>query len=206
MCKSIKMKIILASGSPRRRELLEQAGIPFKTDISEADENIDGQLPPEKYVAELSKRKAEAVAVRHREDIVIGADTIVVLDGKVLGKPKDEEEAYEMLTMLAGRTHSVFTGVTIHYPSDHTKAREDSFCVKTDVTMYPADEKLLRFYSRCGEPLDKAGAYGIQGKGALLVERIDGDYYNVMGLPIAELYRRLRDIPGALLGSGFTDK
>ncbi len=180
------MKIILASGSPRRRELMEQAGIPFETDVSEADENIDEDLAPAEYVTELSLRKAKAIATKHGEDIIIGADTIVALDDRILGKPKDEAEAYEMLSLLAGRTHSVYTGVTILYPE------AESFYEKTDVTMYPADEELLRSYARCGEPLDKAGAYGIQGKGALLVERIDGDYYNVMGLPIASLYRRLK--------------
>ncbi|MBQ7583260.1 MAG: septum formation protein Maf [Lachnospiraceae bacterium] len=182
------MKIILASASPRRRELMELAGIPFETDVSEADENMDRALSPADYVEELSRRKAGAVAARHRGDMVIGADTIVALEDKILGKPKDETEAYEMLCTLAGRTHSVYTGVTISYGT------EETFHVKTDVTMYLPDEGLLRAYSRCGEPLDKAGAYGIQGKGALLVKRIEGDYYNVMGLPIAELYRRLRDM------------
>ena len=186
------MKIILASASPRRRELMEQAGIPFETDVSEADETMEGDPSPADYVLSLSKRKAEAQAAKHMDDVVIGADTIVVLEDRILGKPKDEDEAYDMLCMLAGRTHSVYTGVTILY------SKEISFYEKTDVTMYPADEKLLRFYSRCGEPLDKAGAYGIQGMGALLVERIEGDYYNVVGLPIARLYRTLSDIPGLL--------
>lgn len=200
------MKIILASGSPRRRELMELIGMPFETDVSEADENIEDKLPPAEYVGELSKRKAEAVAHRHPGDIVIGADTIVVLEGRILGKPKDEEEAFEMLCMLAGRTHSVFTGVTMIYPAEETASASDSFCVKTDVTMYPADDKLLKSYSRCGEPLDKAGAYGIQGKGALLVERIDGDYYNVMGLPAAKLFRRLNDITGRKTDDGSATK
>lgn len=200
------MKVILASGSPRRRELMELIGIPFETDVSEADENIEEKLPPAEYVGELSKRKAEAVARRHPEDIVIGADTIVVLEGNILGKPKDEDEAYDMLCMLAGKIHSVYTGVTIIFPAEETASVSDSFCVKTDVTMYPADEKLLESYSQCGEPLDKAGAYGIQGKGALLVERIDGDYYNVMGLPIAKLYRRLTDITDGITDIGSAEE
>lgn len=188
------MKIILASSSPRRRELMEQAGIPFETDVSDTDETIEDKLSPSDYVEELSLRKARAVAARHAEDTVIGADTVVALGDRILGKPVDEAEAYEMLRLLAGKTHSVYTGVTIIYPDRAAAQVTDTFHVKTDVTMYPADEKLLKSYAGCGEPLDKAGAYGIQGKGALLVERIEGDYYNVMGLPIAELYRRLKDV------------
>ena len=188
------MKIILASASPRRRELMEQAGIPFETDVSDTDETIEDKLSPADYVEELSLRKARAVAARHEEDTVIGADTVVALGDMILGKPVDEAEAYRMLSLLAGKTHSVYTGVTVIYPDRSAGQITDTFHVKTDVTMYHADEKLLRSYAGCGEPLDKAGAYGIQGRGALLVERIEGDYYNVMGLPIAELYRRLKTI------------
>lgn len=187
------MKVILASGSPRRRELLEQAGIPFEIDTADVDETVEDTTLPADYVMELSLRKAEAVAVSHAKDLVIGADTIVAFEDIILGKPKDESKAYEMLCMLAGKTHSVYTGVTMIYPDEDGKPVKETFHVRTDVTMYPPDEKLLREYASCGEPLDKAGAYGIQGKGALLVERIDGDYYNVMGLPIAELYRRIKN-------------
>ena len=183
-------KIILASASPRRRELLEQVGIPFETDTSDVDEVMPEGVAPGHYVEELSKRKAGAVAIRHPEDIVLGADTIVALGDRILGKPKDEEEAYEMLNMLAGRYHSVYTGVTIIFPGKGARKME-VFNVRTDVKMYDSDESILRKYASCGEPLDKAGAYGIQGKGAILVERIEGDYSNVKGLPVAEVYRRL---------------
>jgi septum formation protein len=189
------MKVILASGSPRRRELMEQAGISFEIDTADVDETVEDTALPADYVTELSLRKAEAVAVNHTSDLVIGADTIVAFEDRILGKPGDEARAYEMLYMLAGKTHSVYTGVSMIYPGEDGRTERETFHVRTDVTMYPPDEKLLREYASCGEPLDKAGAYGIQGKGALLVERIEGDYYNVMGLPIAELYRRIKNGP-----------
>ena len=197
----MSVKVILASGSPRRRELMELMGIPFETDVSDADEDIDKEMPPERYVGELSRRKAKAVEARHEKDIIIGADTIVVMDGTVLGKPKDKDDALRMLHMLAGRTHSVYTGVTISYTKGIADRAEESFHVRTDVTMYPANEMLLEAYTESSEPYDKAGAYGIQGRGALLVERIEGDYYNVMGLPISGLYRRLINILSLCEGS-----
>lgn len=197
----MSVKVILASGSPRRRELMELMGIPFETDVSDADEDIDKEMPPERYVGELSRRKAKAVEARHEKDIIIGADTIVVMDGTVLGKPKDKDDALRMLHMLAGRTHSVYTGVTISYTKGIADRAEESFHVRTDVTMYPANEMLLEAYTESSEPYDKAGAYGIQGRGALLVERIEGDYYNVMGLPISGLYRRLINIISLCEGS-----
>ena len=197
----MSVKVILASGSPRRKELMELMGIPFETDVSDADEDIDKEMPPERYVGELSRRKAKAVEARHEKDIIIGADTIVVMDGTVLGKPKDKDNALKMLHMLAGRTHSVYTGVTISYPKGIADRAEESFHVRTDVTMYPANEMLLEAYTESSEPYDKAGAYGIQGRGALLVERIEGDYYNVMGLPISGLYRRLINILSLCEGS-----
>lgn len=186
------MSIILASSSPRRKEIMELAGLEFEIDTSDTDETIDRILSPSEYVEELSLRKAKAVANRHDNDIVIGADTIVSYQDQILGKPKDPDDAYAMLTMLSGKTHSVYTGVTIIFPVNGGSRHIETFHVKTDVTMYENDEKLLRAYADCGEPLDKAGAYAIQGKGAVLVKKIDGDYYNVMGLPIAELCRRLR--------------
>ena len=186
------MKIILASASPRRRELMELAGLPFETDVSDTDESIDGVMAPAECVEELSSRKAYAVAGRHPEDIVIGADTVVVYKDIILGKPKDSEDAYRMLKMLSGKTHSVYTGVTIVRPGNSREPFHDTFHVRTDVVMYDNPDDLLRDYACSGEPLDKAGAYGIQGRGSLLIERINGDYYNVVGLPIAELCRRLR--------------
>ena len=190
--KEINMKIILASASPRRREIMELVGLPFEIDTDDVDETIEHEAKPSEYVKELSLRKALAVSKRHSSDIVIGADTIVSCDGSILGKPKDTDDAYRMLKMLSGRTHSVYTGVTIIYPDSMAGIKRDTFHVKTDVRMYDNDDDLLQGYSECGEPLDKAGAYAIQGKGAILVEAINGDYYNVMGLPVAELYRRLR--------------
>ncbi len=184
-------RIILASASPRRRELLEQVGIPFTVDTSDADETMPEGCAPAEYVEELSGRKARAVAGRHPDEIVLGADTIVALGDKILGKPKDSDEAYDMLCMLSGRTHTVYTGVTIIYPQKGASRDMDVFHVRTDVRMYAADERILRDYAASKEPLDKAGAYGIQGKGAVLVESIDGDYSNVKGLPVAEVYRRL---------------
>ena len=185
--------IILASSSPRRRELLEQVGIPFEVDTSDADETMGDGIKPPDYVEELSRRKAESVAIRHPHEVILGADTIVAFDDKILGKPADVDEAYGMLCMLAGRTHSVYTGVTLIFPqgADGQERDMETFHVKTDVKMYDSDKQILREYAKSGEPLDKAGAYGIQGRGAILVEKIDGDYSNVKGLPVAEVYRRL---------------
>ncbi len=183
--------VVLASSSPRRRELLQQVGIPFTVDTSYVDETMPEGTAPEDYVKELSKRKAEAVSPRHPDSIVIGADTIVALEDKILGKPKDQTAAYEMLCMLSGKVHSVYTGVTIIYPPWKGPRHTDTFSVRTDVKMYDSDKRILRDYAACGEPLDKAGAYGIQGRGAVLVERINGDYSNVKGLPVSEVFKRL---------------
>ncbi|MBO5551186.1 MAG: septum formation protein Maf [Lachnospiraceae bacterium] len=185
------MKIILASSSPRRKEIMELAGLSFEIDTSDADESMEATSGPSEYVEELSLRKASAVAGRHPDDIVIGADTIVSYNGIILGKPKDSDDAFRMLKMLSGKTHSVYTGVTIAYPVRISGRKPETFHVRTDVVMYDNPDALLKAYAGCGEPLDKAGAYAIQGRGCILVERIDGDYYNVMGLPIAELCRRL---------------
>ena len=182
------MGIILASQSPRRRELLSVTGLDFTIEVSDANEDLDIKDPVE-FVMALSGIKARAVAKKHRLDHVIGADTIVVIDGMILGKPKDEEDAFRMLSLLSGRTHSVYTGVTV------IKGEESiSFYEQTDVRMYKNSDELLHSYIATGEPMDKAGAYGIQGKGMLLIERIEGDYYNVMGLPIARLYRELSNM------------
>ena len=186
------MKIILASASPRRREIMELSGLSFEIDTSDADETLENITDPSEYVEELSRRKAYAVAVRHPEDIVIGADTIVSYDGNILGKPNDPDDAFRMLKMLAGRTHSVHTGVTIIYPESASERRSETFHAETAVVMHDSSDELLRNYADCGEPLDKAGAYAIQGRGALLVDRIEGDYFNVVGLPIAEVNRRLK--------------
>ena len=186
-------KIILASGSPRRREILENIGLNFSVSVSNADE---GSVSPEGipvgiYVQELAMLKAAASAkTAERGALVIGADTVVSLDGKILTKPTDENDAFEMLTELSGKTHEVYTGICVTDTSN-MKSVCRSACTK--VTFSPLTEKIVRAYIQTGESSDKAGAYGIQGKGALLVEKIDGDYFNVVGLPVKLLSEILRD-------------
>ena len=180
-------KIILASGSPRRKELLEQAGISFTIKVSEADETITKKEPWE-AVMELAARKARAVAESGLEEedvIVIGADTVVAVDGKILGKPHSKEEAEEMLRLLSGRVHQVCTGVAL-LSRNQGSWRERTFYEETQVEMYPITEEAT------GEPMDKAGAYGIQGRAAIFVKGIQGDYNNVVGLPVGRLYQELK--------------
>jgi len=184
-------KIILASASPRRRELLTQAGFSFEVKVSDAEETIT-EREPEKIVEELALRKAEAAAVPEEHALVIGADTIVAADGKILGKPHSREEAFAMLSMLQGRTHQVYTGVAL-VSKEAGAERRTVFSEKTDVTMYSMTEQEIRAYIETGEPMDKAGAYGIQGRAAIYIKKIDGDYNNVVGLPIARLYQELKE-------------
>lgn len=188
------MRVILASGSPRRRELLTKIYKDFEVITSDADETVANNNPAE-IVKELSKRKAEAVfneLENASEDIiVIGADTIVYYDGEVLGKPQDEEEAKAMLSMLSERTHQVYTGVTF-IAVKNGKKTINSFADKTDVEFYFIDKFDIADYVATGSPLDKAGAYGIQDEFAKHVKRIDGDYNNVVGLPVARLYQELK--------------
>ena len=182
------MKIILASQSPRRKELLERMGIrDFETISPNVDESAFHGLPPEELVRRLSAGKAAAVAGKVGEDaIVIAADTVVALDGAVLGKPADELEAFKMLSTLSGCRHQVYTGLTVLRGEErHTVSEE------TSVTFRELSSEEIHRYIATGEPMDKAGAYGIQGYGALLVEGIQGDYYNVMGLPVCRLGRML---------------
>lgn len=179
-------KIILASGSPRRKELLAQAEILFEVLVSDAEEMITKSEPGE-IVEELSWRKSEAVAKRYPGRTVLGADTIVVLDDRVLGKPKDKEDACRMLRDLQGRTHQVYTGVTLMRGD-----RTHSFHERTDVTVYPMTGEEIKDYVQSGDPLDKAGAYGIQGRFAAYIKGIRGDYYNVVGLPIGRVYQELK--------------
>ena len=178
------MKIILASQSPRRKELLERMGIrDFETISPNVDESVFHGLPPEELVRRLSAEKAAAVAGRAGEDaIVIAADTVVALEGAVLGKPADELDAFKMLSALSGVRHQVYTGVTICRGGEKQTAHE-----VTDVTFRELSEREIEDYISTGEPMDKAGAYGIQGYGALLIQGISGDYYNVMGLPVCRL-------------------
>ena len=189
-----EMNIILASGSPRRKELLAQAGFDFKVEVSNADENVSEEAP-EQMVEELAARKAQAVVNLHNKEeddcLVIGADTIVVLYGKVLGKPADEEAANAMLSALSGRTHQVYTGVALFSIKKGIVEKKKTFHECTDVTMVPITEKEIADYVASGDPLDKAGAYGIQGPAAVFISGIKGDYYNVVGLPVSRVYHEI---------------
>lgn len=183
------MRIILASGSPRRRELLERMGIDeFDIITSDVDESLADGLPPSEQVERLSRRKADAVAALAGPDaIVIAADTVVALDGAILGKPVDEEDASHMLWALSGVRHQVYTGVTV-IKGDKVLTRHEV----TAVDFRSLEPEEVELYIATGECMDKAGAYGIQGYGSLLVEGISGDYYNVMGLPVALLAQMLK--------------
>lgn len=183
--------IVLASASPRRKELLHQAGIQFDIIISNVKEVIT-KTDPAGVVEELSSQKARAVAQKVKDGtIVIGADTVVALDGKILGKPADVPEAVDMLRALQGRTHQVYTGVTLLEKRSGSE-RVCTFSECTQVEMYPVSEEEINAYVATGEPMDKAGAYGIQGRAGVFVKRITGDYNNVVGLPIARLYQEMK--------------
>ena len=197
-------KIILASGSPRRKELLSQIGLSFTVRVSEADEHTE-ETKPEKLVCILSERKALAVwdeltEEEKKESILIGADTVVAVDDRILGKPADETEAFRMIELLQGRSHQVYTGVTILRQGGLQPLEEGTgtcgiqkkqFFEKTDVLVYPMSEEEIIAYVKTGEPLDKAGAYGIQGSFAAYIQGINGDYSNVVGLPVGRLYHEL---------------
>ena len=182
------MQLILASASPRRRELLGLFHIPFTVRVADIDEAMDPGRDPREEVARVSRLKALAVS-REAGDTVIAADTIVVLEGRILGKPADPEDAVRMLTALSGRDHQVMTGVTVlrdHQVLTHTEV--------TDIHFRPLSRTEILRYVATGEPMDKAGAYGIQGGAALFAERMHGDYYNVMGLPVCRLWQMLRSV------------
>ena len=181
------MNLILASASPRRQELLKLFGIPFTVRVADIDETMDPAAAAFDEVARLSREKALAVP-REKEDIVIAADTIVVCEGKVLGKPHSEGEAFAMLSLLSGRDHQVMTGCTVL-----RSGRAVTFTEVTDLHFRELSEKEIRRYVESGEPMDKAGAYGIQGGAALFCEKMVGDYYNVMGLPVCRLGQVLKE-------------
>lgn len=183
-------RIILASGSPRRRELLEQIGLEFEVIPSGAEEIITKTLPAE-VVEELSLQKAAEVAGRVKDGIIIGADTVVCQDNRIMGKPSDRRHAFEMLRQLQGNTHSVFTGVTVLVKGEGEVLRH-TFSCETKVHVYPMTEQETEKYLDTGEPMDKAGAYGIQGKFAAWVKCIEGDYNNVVGLPVSALWQVLK--------------
>jgi len=180
------MQLILASGSPRRRELMGLFGKPFIVRSADIDETMDPNKAPFDEVARVSRLKAAAVAPAPG-DVVIAADTIVVCDGTVLGKPHTVQRAVEMLTMLSGRAHQVMTGVTIL-----RDGKAETFTEVTELHFRPLTEKEILRYAKSGEPLDKAGAYAIQGGAALFCQRMEGDYYNVMGLPVCRLGQALK--------------
>lgn len=219
----INKRVILASGSPRRKELLAMIGVEFEVISGNQEENYKSTQPAE-IVKELALMKAEYVATKiakeyKKEFLVIGADTIVVLDNQIIGKPADEAEAFEMLYRLQDRSHDVYTGVTLlDYSFDKCNKNKDeledklmnqeesicndvglrkkaiNFTVKTKVNIDKIGDEEIRDYIRSGDPFDKAGGYGIQGRFAVFVKGIEGEYYNVMGLPVASLYKKVKEL------------
>ena len=184
--KGIIMSLILASASPRRKELLGLFRVPFEIRAADIDEAMDPHKPPFDEVARVSRLKALAVS-RKEDDTVIAADTIVVCEGRVLGKPKSEEDAAEMLQLLSGRDHQVMTGVTVLRGE-----KSETFTEVTDIHFRELSDREIRDYVSTGEPMDKAGSYGIQGGAALFCTHMVGDFYNVMGLPVCRLGQALR--------------
>ena len=188
------MSLILASASPRRKELLGLFHIPFEIRVADIDETMDPEKAPFDEVARVSGLKAAALNVMP-DDVVVAADTIVVCEGKVLGKPRDEADAVSMLRLLSGRDHQVMTGVTVR-----SGQNSRTFTEVTDIHFRELTEKEIRAYVASGEPMDKAGSYGIQGGAALFCTRMVGDYYNVMGLPVCRLGQVLREMAPDLMG------
>ncbi len=187
------MQLILASQSPRRKALMELFRIPFTVRVADIDETMDSAKPPYDEVARVSRLKAEAVP-RETDDVVIAADTIVVCGGEVLGKPADEEDAFRMLELLSGKDHQVMTGLTV------LRGENALTCTEvTDIHFRSLSHGEILAYIRTGEPMDKAGAYGIQGGAALFAEKLHGDYYNVMGLPVCRLGQMLKTIAPELM-------
>ena len=183
-------RIILASKSYRRQKLLEKIGLSFEIIPSNVENHSQNFSSPEEMVKILSLDKARAVASKVNDGIVIGADTIVVFNGKILGKPKNEEDAENMLKRFSNNTHEVITGIAV---IDAKNGREMVDCVKTKVTMRRLCDDEIKKYVASGEPLDKAGAYGLQDKAGVFVEKVDGCFYNVVGLPLSRLTEMLRD-------------
>ena len=184
-------QIILASESPRRQALLRQIGLDFAVKISGIDEDISIDLPPNQLAEHLAREKAHAVAVDYPNQLVIGADTIVVFDGQILGKPKDNEHSYQMLSTLSGNTHQVITGVALQL---RDKNLDETFHAVTNVTFNTLSDSDIYYYIDTYKPFDKAGSYGIQDWFAVFVKHIDGCFYNVMGLPLANLWEHINKI------------
>jgi septum formation protein len=183
------VRVILASGSPRRHELLDMIGIAHEVIPANIDESQRNGERPVEHVERLAREKGAAIAERFPDSLVIAADTIVVIDGEVLGKPRGAAEARAMLHRLAGRTHMVFTAVAASF-----HGRQESTVEEVSVTFLPLSDSTIANYVATGEPMDKAGSYGIQGYGATIVQRIDGDFFTVMGLPLARLVALLREL------------
>lgn len=183
------MRVILASASPRRRDLLTMIGITHEVIPADVDETYGAGEVPRAHAERLAREKASVLAARAPDAVIIAADTIVVVDGDVLGKPRDADEAARMLRRLAGRTHTVFTAVAVA-----SGAKILSGVEEVGVTFRPLDDATITSYVATREPMDKAGAYGIQGYGAAIVERIDGDYFAVMGLAIGRMLALLREL------------
>ena len=182
------MAIILASASPRRQELMRLLGVDFTIHTADIDERMDRSLPPEQEVERLAREKAAAIAaLAAPEDIVVAADTIVVCQGEVLGKPKTEADAARMLHLLSGRTHAVMTGLCVQ-----SGARAESLVSRSQLRFRALSDAEINAYIATGEPMDKAGSYGIQGRASVFVEHLDGDYFSVMGLPLCPLTALLR--------------
>ena len=201
MCsRTQKLTVVLASASPRRTELLEQGNIKHVVMPSHCEEVITSQVPSQ-VVEELSAQKAEDVYQQYEKKnagdfLVIGSDTVVAADGKILGKPKDKEEAYQMISMLQGKAHQVYTGVTLLIKKDGKKIRK-TFHECSDVHVYPMCKEEIREYIATGEPMDKAGSYAVQGFFARYIDGLKGSYANVMGLPVHLVYQELKKL-GAL--------
>ncbi|WP_110111491.1 Maf family protein [Bacillus sp. CGMCC 1.16541] len=181
--------LILASSSPRRKELLEQANVSFTVQVSAVEEIINPAHTPSEVVMSLALQKAQDVAKSHPDAIILGADTVVVQNHQILGKPEDEQQAKEMLRLLSGQAHQVLTGVALV-----KNEQVVTFYEQTDVTFYPLKEEEIARYVQSGEPMDKAGSYGIQGLGAIFVKEIKGDYFSVVGLPLSRTVRELEKI------------
>lgn len=179
--------LILASSSPRRKELLENLHLSFAVSSSEVDESFDPALSPAEVVMELAERKAQVVFQKNQDSFVIGSDTVVVADNQIIGKPADEAAAISTLKRLSGRQHEVFTGVAIVSPTGTSK-----FYERTEVWFWELTDEDINAYVQSGEPFDKAGAYGIQQLGSMLVKKINGDYFAVVGLPVSRTIRELK--------------
>lgn len=189
------MAIILASQSPRRQELFRRLGLDFSIQTADIDEYMDPVLPPEREVARVSALKAAKIAESCPDDTIVSADTIVVIDGQVLGKPEDAADAARMLRLLSGRTHEVMTGLCVRQGS-----RIAQTVSRSRVTFRELSDAEIAAYIATGEPMDKAGSYGVQGYGSVLVSHLDGDFFSVMGLPLCELCGMLRQFGLQILG------